>query len=56
MLRQGLSLEVRSGAGFGHADAAVTHDFVAHQFITIIGTIIRNSDSEFRCVSFPSQK
>jgi hypothetical protein len=27
---------VRSGAGYGHADAAVTHRLVSHQFITII--------------------
>jgi hypothetical protein len=51
-----LSLEVRSGAGFGHADAADTHDLVAHQFITIISFLMRNGDSRFRVSSFLPQR
>jgi hypothetical protein len=42
-----LSLEVRSGGGRGHADAAVTHRLVSHQFITIIRRLILNGDREF---------
>jgi hypothetical protein len=51
---------VRSGAGDGHADAAVTHRLVSHQFITIIRPLIRDGDREcrvrFTFCSKPSQK
>ncbi|HWT34848.1 MAG TPA: hypothetical protein VN289_01125 [Paraburkholderia sp.] len=42
-----LSLEVRSGAGYRHADAAVTHRLLSHQSITIIRRLIPNGDEEF---------
>ena len=56
MLRHGSISRVRSGAGYGQADAALPHDVVVHQSITIIRLLLRKRDREFLiCPIFDSK-